>query len=98
MRSRLERELSIWIDKKMEEMDNQTNYIGGSDEEEVENKFAGIAYRNQLVEAVEKLINEAVKCRKLSESMEKAGLNREYNISIGISKEGLDMNGLSTSQ
>ncbi|MGC8495587.1 MAG: hypothetical protein ACP5RM_00995 [Candidatus Micrarchaeia archaeon] len=98
MRSRLERELSIWIDKKMEEMDNQTDYIGGSDEEEVENKFAEIAYRNQLVEAVEKLINEAVKCRKLSESMGNAGLNRKYNISIGISKEGLDMNGLSASQ
>jgi len=88
MRSRLERELSKWVDRKMEELGDLRHYgTQLTDSEAIDSKLSDIEFRDQFVEAVIKLLSEAIRCKKVSEALSRAGIKEEYEIKVEISAD-----------
>jgi len=91
MRSRLERELSVWIDMAMESMDEAEHHgMQLTDDEAVDAKLSNIEFRDKLVSAAIELIGEAVEYRKIAQSLKKAGIDKAYQIGIKVSSSSIE--------
>ncbi|MGC8651864.1 MAG: hypothetical protein ACP5UH_01265 [Candidatus Micrarchaeia archaeon] len=89
MESRLERELEVWIDMAMEHMEG-IGQNGMQEEEALEKRLSDINFRDSLVEAAISLLGEAVRCKKIAETLEAAGLSKAYELRMRVYSDRLE--------
>ncbi|MEM0149726.1 MAG: hypothetical protein QXW10_02420 [Candidatus Micrarchaeaceae archaeon] len=91
MRSRLERELSVWIDMAMERMEDYVkDGMHLPEEERLEEKLNDIDFRDSLVEATVSMLGEAVRCKKIAKILEIAGMNKAYELKMKVYSDRLE--------
>ncbi|MGC8669617.1 MAG: hypothetical protein ACP5TL_00485 [Candidatus Micrarchaeia archaeon] len=91
MRSRLERELSVWIDMAMESMGDMEHYgMEMSDEDKVDALLQNINFRDKLVESTIELLKEAIRCKKIAESLKRVSINAAYDICIRVRNDSVE--------
>ncbi|MGC8586582.1 MAG: hypothetical protein ACP5K5_03515 [Candidatus Micrarchaeia archaeon] len=90
MRSRIERELSVWVDTAMERIGNMEGDGILSDEEAIDRRMREIDFRDNLVEATVSMIEEAVRCKKIAESLKRAGMEISYELGLKVSADSAE--------